>query len=168
MVEVELIVGLVVERVAPSSVWAEPAWRPAFVFAVPPDAAPWTLLSSSAEKQQYYAGSFVVALYSTETANYQSNLAAGPRLWVVLRPQGSEPPVEVVAVTADPAEGEAFTEPGTDVVETVPMPPEMAVAIVDFVEKHHVERPFFKRRRDSREMDVIGGPSPPSRPIEED
>ena len=37
------------------------------------------------------------------------------------------------------------------------MPPEISAALSAFVESHHVERPFFKRRRDSREMDVIGG-----------
>ena len=45
-----------------------------------------------------------------------------PLLWVVLRPTGAEPPYDVLAVTADPAEGEASTEAGNDLVETVPMP----------------------------------------------
>ena len=43
-------------------------------------------------------------------------------LWVVLRPTGVEPPYELLAVTADPAEGEAFTEAGNDLVEMVAMP----------------------------------------------
>ena len=37
-------------------------------------------------------------------------------------PTGTEPPYQVLAVTANPAEGEGLTEPGTDLVETVPMP----------------------------------------------
>ena len=72
---------------------------------------------------QFYAGAAEIALYRTETGNYRDNLASGaPQLWVVLRPTGVEPPYELFAVTADPAEGEAFTEAGNDLVETVPMP----------------------------------------------
>ena len=52
-----------------------------------------------------------------------ANLEAdAPPLWVVLRPTGAEPPYESSAVTADPAEGEALTEAGGNLVETVPMP----------------------------------------------
>jgi hypothetical protein len=53
-----------------------------------------------------------------------------------------------MAVTADPAEGEAFTEAGNDLVETVPMPGPIVQAVEAFVAEHHVERPFFKRERD--------------------
>jgi hypothetical protein len=77
-------------------------------------------------------------------------------LWVVLRPNGDEPPCEVVAVTADPSEGEAFTEPGCDVVETVPMPPEIAAVIAQFVAEHHVERVFEKRKRDKTKSKEYG------------
>ena len=73
----------------------------------------------------FYAGAATIELHRTETANYISNLESGaPLLWVVLRPTGAEPPYDVMTVTADPAEGEAFTEAGNDLVETVPMPDE--------------------------------------------
>lgn len=157
MVEETLLIGLVVERVKPGSQWADPSWRPAAVFPVPPDTPLWTPLGKSGDNDLFYAGPQTVTLYSTETANYQTNLAAGPKLWVVLRAETAEPPLDVVAVTADPAEGEAFTETGTDIVETIAMPLEISAVVSAFVENHHVERPFFKRRRDSREMDVIGG-----------
>jgi len=163
MIEETLMVGLVVECVPATSKWADPSWRPSAVFAVPPETPAWTPLGKSGENDVFYAGAAMVALYSTETANYLTNLAAGPKLWVVLRGTGAEPPVEVVVVTADPAEGEAFTETGTDIVETIDMPAEIASALSEFVERHHVERPFFKRRRDSREMDAIGGAPKPER-----
>ena len=97
----------------------------------------------------FYAGAASIELYRTETANYLSNLnSAVPSLWVALRPTGSEPPYDVQAVTADPAEGEAFTEAGNDLVDTVPMPTAIAEALEAFIAEHHVERPFFKRQRD--------------------
>jgi hypothetical protein len=75
----------------------------------------------------------------------------------VLRPSDRQPPYEVVAVTADPAEGEAFTEAGNDLVDTVPMPAEIREAVEAFVAEHHVERPFFKRRRDGAAAPEGGG-----------
>jgi hypothetical protein len=57
-------------------------------------------------------------------------------------------------VTADPAEGEALTDAGSDLVEPVPMPAAIAETINHFISKHHVERPFFKRRRDRGASEV--------------
>jgi len=74
---------------------------------------------------------------------------------VVLRPTGAEPPYEVLSVTADPAEGEAFTEAGNDLVETVPMPDLIRHAIESFIAEHHVERPFFKRKRDRADPEAL-------------
>ena len=59
----------------------------------------------------------------------------------MLRPTDGEPPFDVLAVTADPAEGEAFTEAGNDLVETVPMPTAIAEVLEAFIAEHHVERP---------------------------
>jgi hypothetical protein len=93
----------------------------------------------------------VIELHRTETTNYRDNLASGaPALWVALRPVASERPYEILAVTADPAEGEAFTDAGGNVVEAVPMPPEVVESVVQFIAEHHVERPFVKRQRDQQ------------------
>jgi hypothetical protein len=68
-----------------------------------------------------------------------------------LRPVAAERPYEILAVTADPAEGEAFTDAGNNIVEAVPMPPDVVKAIVQFIAEHHVERPFVKRQRQPAE-----------------
>lgn len=142
-------VGVIVERHPAASPWVDFVWRPVSVLTGVPAAAPWTQLGNEADRVTFYAGSASVDLYRTETANYLLNLRSGaPLLWVVLRQRQGEPPWDVLAVTADPAEGEAFSEAGSDLVETVPMPASLAAAIEAFVGEHHVERPFFKRRRD--------------------
>jgi hypothetical protein len=64
-----------------------------------------------------------------------------------MRPAAGAPAYELLAVTADPAEGEAFTDAGSDLVETVPMPPDIVATIGRFIAQHHVERPFVKRQR---------------------
>jgi hypothetical protein len=146
---VSIPVGVVVERHKASSPWLDFVWQPVSVLAGVPTASPWTPLGPAGPSTTFYAGAATIDLHRTETANYLSNLETGaPLLWVVLRPTGAEPPFDVLAVTADPAEGEAHTEAGNDLVETVPMPESLAQAVAAFVAEHHVERPFFKRQRD--------------------
>jgi hypothetical protein len=150
---VSIPVGVVVERHKATSPWLDFVWRPASVLAGVPDAAPWTALGPVGDMTTFYAGAATVELHRTETANYLSNLGSGaPLLWVVLQPTGSEPPYDLLTVTADPAEGEASTEAGNNLVETVPMPASIVEALETFVAEHHVERPFFKRQRDRSEQ----------------
>jgi Protein of unknown function (DUF3305) len=145
-------VGVVVERRKAKSAWADVLWRPVAVLAGTPVAKPWTPLGGDDEATLFYAGEAVIELHRTETANYRDNLASGsPSLWVSMGPTTSEPPYEVLAVTADPAEGEAFTDAGSNLVEAVQMPPDVACIVDRFVATHHVERPFVKRQRDQLE-----------------
>jgi len=147
-----IAVGVVVERRKARSMWVDFLWRPVSVFVGNPSAAPWTLISSEAETTLFYAGEAEIELHRTETTNYRDNLASGaPALWVALRPAASKPPYEILAVTADPAEGEAFTDAGSNLVEAVPMPPDVVDAIERFIAEHHLERPFIKRRRQPAE-----------------
>jgi hypothetical protein len=144
-------VGVVVERRKAKSMWVDYLWRPVSVFAGKPTAAPWTALADGAESSLFFAGEAVIELHRTETTNYRANLASGaPALWVALRPVASARPYEILAVTADPAEGEAFTDAGSNLVEAVPMPPDIVAAVDQFVAQHHVERPFVKRQRDQQ------------------
>src|SRR4051794_4024072 len=115
-----IAVGVVVERRKSTSRWIDFVWQPVGVLPGMPDAAPWTVLSTSSDRTTYYAGPAEVALYRTDTAQYRDNLTSGaPSLWVVLRPTGVDPAIELLAVTADPAEGESFTQAGDDIVEAV-------------------------------------------------
>jgi hypothetical protein len=146
-------VGVVVERRKPRSMWVDFLWRPVSVFVGNSHAAPWTPLDTNAETTLFFAGEAVIELHRTETTNYRNNLASGaPALWVALRPVAAERPYEILAVTADPAEGEAFTDAGSNLVEAVPMPPEVVEAVARFIAAHHVERPFVKRRRRPAEL----------------
>ncbi len=145
-------VGVVVERRRAKSLWTEFLWRPVSVLVGKPSAEPWTPLDTQMDATLIYAGTAVIELHRTETAYYRDNLAAGaPKLWVALRPTASKPPYQLLAVTANPAEGEALTDAGGDLVETVPMPSGIAETVGQFVTKHHVERAFMKRQRQAAE-----------------
>jgi hypothetical protein len=150
-------VGVVVERRKAKSPWLDFLWRPVSVLPGTPSATPWTPIGAEEERAIFYAGGGLIELYRSETTNYRDNLASGaPALWVVLRPTASEPPYEVLTVTADPAEGEALTDAGNDLVETVPMPAGIIRTIQDFIAEHHIERPFVKRRRERSQMQAQG------------
>lgn len=157
-------VGVVVERRAAQSSWIDYTWRPVAALPGLPDAAAWTQLSVQGDAASFYVGSAEVALYRTETGHYRDNLASGsPMLWVALRPTGIEPPYDLVAVTADPAEGEGLTQNGDHLVETVPMPEALRLVVEAFVAEHHVERPFIKRKRDRADPDALGRRLPPTK-----
>jgi hypothetical protein len=154
-------VGIVVERRKAKSAWIDFTWQPVSVLAGQPEAAAWTMLSEEGDTALFYAGAAEIELFRTETTNYRDNLASNtPSLWVVLRPTNVEPPFEVIAATADPAEGEAFTEAGNDLVERLPMPDAVRDVLDAFVAEHHVERQFFKRKRDRADPEALARRGP--------
>jgi hypothetical protein len=153
--------GVVVERRRATSPWAEVIWRPIAVLMGLPEAAPWTELAAEADAATFYAGAAELALHRSEVENYRRNLASGtPSVWVALQATGSDPPFEIAAVTADPAEGEGLTEPGQAIVEAVAMPERLQAAVAAFVAAHPVEPSFQKRRRDQPDPEAMArGPS---------
>jgi hypothetical protein len=143
-----LLVSVVLERRVATSQWADYLWLPVAVLPGTPEIVPGTRLGATDTGERFFAGSFPLALHRTDTPTYRDNLASGdPRIWICLRPGSEAALPELVGVTADPAEGEAFTEAGSDIVEHVPMPVEIAAALAEFVQNHHVERAFIKRKR---------------------
>jgi hypothetical protein len=155
-----IVVGVVVERRKARSPWLDFLWRPVSVLVGTPSAAPWTRIGEQGDATTFYAGEAAIELHRTETANYRQNLRSGtPALWVVLRPisaNSASPAFDIPTVTADPAEGEALTDAGNDLVASVPMPAAIIETIDGFIAEHHVERPFNKRQRDRGEPRTPG------------
>ena len=140
-------VGIVVAKRKLSNPWADHAWLPVAALPDAPDTPPWTRLSADEREELFYAGAFEVSFHRGETSHYRDNLTSGqPSLWVSLRPVGGEDH-EIATVTADPYEGESLAEGIGEIVEAVPMPPEVQARLAAFVEAFHVERTFFKRKR---------------------
>jgi Protein of unknown function (DUF3305) len=141
-------VGVVVERRRADSPWIDFVWRGTGVLPDEPEMTPWTVIREQEGTTLFYAGSAMVDLYHSEAARYRDNLATGaPNVWIVLAPSEGAWPYTVSAVTADPAEGEAFTVAGANLVEAVPIPEVLREAIENFVAEHHVEAEFVKRER---------------------
>jgi len=156
-----MAVGVVVERHKAQSPWIDFTWSPVSVLCGVPETSPWTMLSAGGDGATFYAGAAEIELYRTETGHYRDNLASGaPGLWVALRPTDGEHPYDIFAVTADPAEGEAWTQSGHDLVEVVPMPEAVQAWVANFVAEHHVEQPFQKRQRDRADPEALARRSP--------
>jgi hypothetical protein len=156
MVRETMEIGVIVERRRLKNPWIDHAWLPEAVLVGAPAATPWTILAETPESTRFYAGSCELEFFSSDTAQYRDNLQSGrPSLWVSLRPSNKPPGVVLQTVTADPTEGEALTEPGTDIIEAVPMAPAIQVRLQAFVEAHHVERPFVKRKRDRADPEAL-------------
>jgi hypothetical protein len=161
-------VGVVVERRKAASHWIDFTWQAVAVLPGQPAAAPWTMLATEDDRTTFYAGPAEVALYRTEAAHYRDNLASAvPSLWVALRPTGVQPAYEIVAVTADPAEGESFTQVGDDLVEAVAMPSAVRELVEAFVAEHYVERVFMKRERDRADPQALARHPPKRRDVTE-
>jgi hypothetical protein len=159
---VRIPVGVVVEQCKAMSPWLDSVWRPVAVLCGVPEAAPWTALGAAEGAATFYVGAAEIGLYRTETDHYRANLASGaPSVWVALRPTGVVPAYDLFAVTADPSEGESFTQSGEDLVDAVPMPAAVRQIVEAFVAEHHVEQPIYRRKRDSAgsEAPVRRGPA---------
>lgn len=157
-------IGVIVAKRKLKGVWLSHAWLPTSVLPAAPDAAPWTRLSATAaaDEEVFYAGSAEVSLHPGETSHYRDNLASGhPSIWVALRHGGGDE-YAIGTVTADPYEGESLVAGIGEIVEALPMPPEVQAKVAAFVEAFHVERVFFKRKRDRANPEAMarGGPGP--------
>lgn len=151
-------IGVLARRSKVDNPWIDHVWAPAAALEEAPQTPPGTRLSGDDREDVYYAGAAFVELHASETGNYRDNLIDGaPQLWVGLREIEGGAGVELVAVTADPTEGESLFESGLIVGKT-PMPPAIASWVAAFVDAHHVERVFHKRQRDKSGADPRKNP----------
>jgi molybdenum cofactor guanylyltransferase len=144
-------IGVMVERHALQSRWATHRWHPGAVLLEVPDTAPWTKLAEEGGVARYYAGPAELVLVPSESESYLYNLAGRePQVWIVLRP--CEPKADgrdVVLESATVAAGEAEALAGGSeiIVESVPMPGEIANWVAEFVRAHPAAPKAFKRKR---------------------
>lgn len=163
MIRETVEVGVIVERRALKNPWVDHAWMPVAVLSGAPAAASWTVLHATADVTRYYAGKAELEFFGSDTTMYRENLRSPqPSLWVALRHTAAPPGVVLHLVTVDPADAEALTGTGTDIIEAVPMPVEIQRRLAAFVGAHHVERPFVKRQRDRADPEAMSKRDPSS------
>jgi hypothetical protein len=141
-------VSVVVERRATGNQWDDHLWRP--IGALPrADLEPGQLLAEGEGWAQYYGGVLDIELFRGETDGYRTNLTQDqPLVYVVLRRNEDAGTLEFepFMATVCPYEAMSYGEGNDDVVEGVPMPPDVMKWLQEFVTLHHVDRPFIKRK----------------------
>ncbi len=161
-----LPLGIVIRKTPGVTRWAKWVWR---AVAVLPGAGPatWRELRRDGETVEYHAATVPLELYRTDTEAYLTELSTEtPSIYVVMREcdgpkngvpenDGPESGLDVLLATASPYDGQDYADNGEDIVEQVPMPPALIAWVHDWVEKHHEEEKFIKRRRDKRRVDQV-------------
>jgi hypothetical protein len=159
-------VSVVLERRAAESRWADYVWRPVGVLIAAGDDERGRVLAEGEGWAHYHGGTLDIELFRGEAEGYLTNLSqVPPKVYVVLRrnedadvTEGGTLEFEPFLVTVCPYEAMGYSE-GSEVVEGVPMPPEIVVWLRDFVARHYVETPFVKRKN-KRHQDDYGARRP--------
>ena len=147
--------GVVMKRTPGVTRWAKWGWKAVAVLPGAGDAA-WKLLRSEGDVAEFHAATLDLWLYRSDTEAYAHELdAREPSVYIVLRPEPGDGPADmtIAHITASPYEAQDYCDSGEEVVEKVPMPKSLLTSIAAYVNKHHVEEPFVKRRRNKDRMD---------------
>ncbi len=145
--------GIVIRKSPGVTRWARWTWR---VVGVLPGAgeADWRELRREGETIEYHAATVRMELWASDTEAYLAALStAEPSVYVVLREAedgDAEHEIEVLLATASPYEAQDYLDSGEEIVEPVPMPDGLAALVREFVDEHHEDEEFVKRRRDNR------------------
>jgi hypothetical protein len=139
--------GVVIERREIDHRWQKYSWRPVAVIPGAPSVTQWRELIRGERFIRWHAATLTLELHRTETEGYRANLSGKvPSIYVGLRAQlDGEHEHAPFLVTASPYEAACFPD---DIVEAVPMPDALIAWVQDFIDRHHVDEPFQKRKRD--------------------
>ncbi|MEO9825765.1 MAG: DUF3305 domain-containing protein [Paracoccaceae bacterium] len=146
--------GVVIRRVPGVTKWAKHVWK---AVAVLPGAGSvhWKELRRDGDAVEFHASTLPLELFRTDTEAYLHGLSAEtPAIYVVMRPSENSDPLDILLVTASPYEAQDYADTGEELVEKVPMPEGLVAWIRDYVELHHEDEVFIKRRRDKKRIDL--------------
>ena len=149
-----LPLGIVVQKRPGVTRWAARSWS---AVAVLPGAGPadWKELRRDGEVVEYHADTLPLVLHRTDTEAYLQGLSDNPpAVYVIMRDGAGDAPLDTVLVTASPYEAQDYADTGEELVEKVPMPDGLVAWIRDFVEAHHEDEVFVKRKRDRKRIDL--------------
>lgn len=161
--ELRISVGVIAERRKASSPWADDYWVPVAVVEGEMALAPGDVVRQSEMATAYFMGVSEIYCHASETEAYVYNFdSVTPAVYVVLRRDEEGPiPWLVHSVTVSPYEAQDYSDSAEDIIERVQMPESLTQALSDFIDRHHVEQPFKKRkRRDFRQEEARFGKEP--------
>jgi len=144
---ISMPLGIVIRRVPGMTRWVDHVWK---AVAVLPGAGPahWKVLRRDGEVIEYHAATVSLELFRTDTEAYLHGLSTKvPAIYVIMRDGIGDDPLDVVLATASPYEAQDYADSGEELVEKVSMPEGLVAWIRDYVQLHHEDEVFIKRRR---------------------
>ena len=152
MIQESLNVGIVIERRDEDNKWIDHSWHVVDAIAGAPAVDAWLELDRGERSVRYHAATLPIEIFGGETEGYKVNLSLDPPvIFVVIDTEGmddGEAPIEICHATVCPYEAQDYLDASENIVETVPMPPAVSAWLAAFVEAHHVDKPFKKRKRE--------------------
>ncbi len=151
---ISMPLGIVIRKVPGVTRWVSHIWK---AVAVLPGAgeASWKELRRDGDTIEYHSATVPLELFRTDTEAYLQGLSAKvPSIYVVMRESGSGHPLEFVLATASPYEAQDYADTGEELVEKVPMPEGLIAWVRDYVEQHHEDEVFVKRKRKNARVDL--------------
>lgn len=146
---VSVPIGVVIAREDVDSEWEDHIWRPIGVLPGAAEIDCWKEIGRGEGWEHYHAATVPMELFRKETDSYKFNLEGRePVIYIVMSDDDdeAEEPVSVQLVTVSPYEAADYLDSGELIVEPVAMPPELFAFVSDFVDEHHVEEKFKKRK----------------------
>ncbi len=152
--------GVVLERREIDNPWQDHVWRAVAVLPGAAAIAGWRDLGSGDGWARFHAATLPLELHRSDTEAYRVNLSDDPpRIYVVLRDDDEDDGGYGVApflVTVSAFEAQDYLDSGEEEVEGVQMPDAVIAWVQAFIDKHHVDEPFRKRKRDRLDPDKLG------------
>lgn len=157
-------IGVVLERREMDNPWQDHSWSAVAVMPGAPEVDEWRLLASDQGWARYHADTLPLELHRSETEAYRTNLADHPpRVFVLLREDEEDGDHEVAPflVTVSAYEAQDYLDSGEEIVDGVTMPDAVIAWVQAFIDAHHVDVPFVKRKRKRLDTDRLGFGGPP-------
>jgi hypothetical protein len=164
---ISMPVGVVVERRAIDNPWEDHQWIPVEVIPGAGSVGEWRELARGDGWVRYLIGTAPLELHRKDTESYKINLSNDPpQVFVLLRAddeQDAAHEVKLFLVTASPYDAQDYLDTEDDGMLGVPMPADIVAWVQAFVDKHHVDEPFYKRKRKRYDPDAAGFGQRPGR-----
>ncbi len=150
-------IGIVLERRVSDNPWLDHEWVTVGITTEVVDAEDWVLLYETEQVSRFLSPAVDVELHRTETEAYLYNLQSPqPSVFAVLRhdeESDADVPFNVHVVTASPYEAQDYLDSSEEHVDRIALPQDLAAWMQTFVETHHKEQEFKKRRRDKVQVE---------------
>jgi hypothetical protein len=161
--------GVILERRSSENQWIDFEWSVTSVLPGAAEIVDWIRLSSGSDENgdwvQYHAATLPLEIHRKETEGYKYNLSLQqPSVFIILRESDEEDDDHEMypfLVTVCPYEAQDYLDSGAEIVDNVPMPEPVMGWLANYIEHHHVDEPFKKRKRKAFDPRKEGYDKPP-------